>query len=319
MPRIEPEGRLPLPALSAPRTCDRAVKERPCNAHTVDRGLVAERHRVLIRDDRLIRKPKQIRITTDQETAIPSSEPGQSVGALAAAEVGMLPTAEVAASGPSTSQILGRAAIRIFDVVAAASLLVVLLPLIVIVVVAVRVESAGPACFRCDRVGYRGRRLRMIKFRKMRDDAQGPPLTTDGDLRLTRIGDLLSKLKIDEIPQLFHVLRGDMSLVGPRPEAPEFVSLHPRDYAEILSVPPGITGLSQIAFANERRMLDPSDPLTHYVSRILPQKVALDRMYANRRSFSLNLRILFWTAVTVLMRRQVAVHRGSGKMSVRKR
>jgi lipopolysaccharide/colanic/teichoic acid biosynthesis glycosyltransferase len=257
--------------------------------------------------------------TTAQEIARPSSTPGQSVAAQTPAELGVAPTAEVAGSGSSMREVLSGAAIRIFDVVATAVLLIVLLPLIAIALIAVRVESSGPVCFRCDRVGYRGRRLRMLKFRKMRRDAQGLALTTWEDLRLTRIGGLLSRLKIDEIPQLFHVLRGEMSLVGPRPEAAEFVSLYPEDYAEILAVRPGITGLSQIAFADEGRILDPDDPVAHYVSRILPQKVALDRMYASRQSFSFNLRILFWTAVTVLMRRQVAVHRDSGRMNLRRR
>jgi lipopolysaccharide/colanic/teichoic acid biosynthesis glycosyltransferase len=129
---------------------------------------------------------------------------------------------------------------------------------------------------------------------------------------------VLSKLKIDEIPQLFHVLRGTMSLVGPRPESPEFVNLHPRDYGVILSVRPGITGLSQLAFFHERRMLDPDDPVGHYVSSILPQKVALDRTYANRRTLSLNVRILLWTVATMVTRRQVEVHGDTGRMKTRR-
>jgi lipopolysaccharide/colanic/teichoic acid biosynthesis glycosyltransferase len=257
--------------------------------------------------------------TRAQEITGHSSDSGEGVTALPPAELRWMPTAEVAGSGPSARHILSGAAIRIFDLVVAVALLLVLLPLIVMAAIAVRAESPGPSLFRCDRVGYRGRRLRMLKFRKMRPEAQGLALTTGGDIRFTRIGGLLSRLKIDEIPQLFHVLRGDMSLVGPRPEAAEFVDLHPQDYAEILSVPPGITGLSQIAFAEEARILDPEDPVPHYVSRILPQKVALDRMYANRRSLSFNLRILAWTVVAVLLRCPVAVHRDSGKMNLRKR
>jgi lipopolysaccharide/colanic/teichoic acid biosynthesis glycosyltransferase len=267
--------------------------------------------------------------------AEPATLPAAELGALPAAELGALPAAEpathpaaelatvlaaeLAGARVSIREILTRAAIRTVDAVVAALLLLVLLPLLVLTVIAVRVESAGPAFFRCERVGYLGRRLRMLKVRKMCHHALGPPLTTHADTRLTRIGGLLTKLKIDEIPQLLHVLRGTMSLVGPRPEAAEFVSLHPRDFAEILAVPPGITGLSQIAFVDERRILDPDDPVEHYVSRILPQKVALDRMYANRRSLSFNLRILFWTAATVLIRCQVAVHRDTGRMTLRKR
>ena len=203
--------------------------------------------------------------------------------------------------------------------VVAALLLVVLLPLMLVVAIAIRADSIGPVLFRCERVGYHGRRLRMLKLRKMSHQALGVPLTTDADTRFTRIGRLLTKLKIDEIPQLLHVLRGTMSLVGPRPESADFVSLRPEDYAVILSVRPGITGLSQLAFIDERRILDPDDPVKDYVGRILPQKIALDRMYTNRRSLSFNLRILFWTVAPVLMRCQVAVHRETGKMNLRKR
>jgi lipopolysaccharide/colanic/teichoic acid biosynthesis glycosyltransferase len=100
---------------------------------------------------------------------------------------------------------------------------------------------------------------------------------------------------------------------------PEFVSLNAREYAEILSVRPGITGLSQIAFFDESRILDKDDPVTHYVGRILPEKVALDRTYVSKRSLSLNLRILFWTVVTVFLRRQVAVGSDTGKIALRRR
>jgi lipopolysaccharide/colanic/teichoic acid biosynthesis glycosyltransferase len=219
----------------------------------------------------------------------------------------------------SALEFLGAAAIRIFDIVVAALLLLVLLPLLVVIAIAVRVESPGPAFFRCERVGYRGRPLRMLKLRKMSDRALGVALTTGQDVRLTRLGRRLAKLKIDEIPQLLHVLRGTMSLVGPRPEVAEFVGLHRDSYEEILSVRPGITGLSQIAFAEECRILDPNDPVTHYVSRILPQKVGLDELYVRRRSLTFNLSILSWTVVAVVMRRPVAVHRDTGRMNLRKR
>jgi lipopolysaccharide/colanic/teichoic acid biosynthesis glycosyltransferase len=253
------------------------------------------------------------------EIAVPASESEPGVVGRTPADLGVLPATELAGIRRSARQILSGAAIRVLDVFVAALLLVVLLPLMVLIAIAIRVESAGPAFFRCERVGYRGRRLRMLKLRKMSHGAQGCSLTTHADTRFTRLGGLLSGLKIDEIPQLWHVLCGTMSLVGPRPECAEFVDLHRREYAEILTVRPGMTGLSQIAFVDERRILDPDDPVADYINRILPQKVALDMMYANRRTLSFNLRILFWTAVTLLMRREVAVHRDSGKMNIRRR
>ena len=234
-------------------------------------------------------------------------------------QVAALAAAEASAARRSAVELVGAAAIRMFDIVVAALLLLVLLPLLVVVAIAVRIESPGPAFFRCERVGYRGRPLRMLKLRKMSDRALGVALTTGQDVRLTRLGRRLAKLKIDEIPQLLHVLRGTMSLVGPRPEVAEFVGLHRDSYEEILSVRPGITGLSQIAFAEECRILDPDDPVGHYVNRILPQKVGLDELYVSRRSVAFNLRILLWTAVAVVLRRPVAVHRDTGRMNLRKR
>jgi lipopolysaccharide/colanic/teichoic acid biosynthesis glycosyltransferase len=214
---------------------------------------------------------------------------------------------------------LDAASIRAVDICVSAILLVLLLPVILIAVIVIRLDSPGAAFFRVDRIGFRGRPLRMLKFRKMRNDAAGPNLTTDDDHRFTRVGALLAKLKLDELPQLWHVLRGEMSLVGPRPEDPEFVVMHENVYRTILSVRPGITGLSQIAFAEESRILDDDDPHSHYVGRILPQKVMLDEMYAEQRSLKLNTRILLWTTAAVIMRRQVAVHRGSGRMNLRRR
>ena len=214
---------------------------------------------------------------------------------------------------------LDAALIRGLDVGVALALLILLLPLMVAAAIAVRVESRGPTFFRAERVGFRGRRLRMLKFRKMHRHASGMALTTDDDHRFTRVGVMLAKLKLDELPQLWHVLVGDMSLVGPRPEDPGFVALHASEYDTILDVRPGITGFSQLAFLEESRILDDDNPLDHYVERILPQKVGLDMEYARSRSFRLNLRILRWTGAAVVMRRQVAVHRDTGKMNLRRR
>jgi lipopolysaccharide/colanic/teichoic acid biosynthesis glycosyltransferase len=212
-----------------------------------------------------------------------------------------------------------RAAKRALDMVVAGGLLLVLLPLIATASLLIMLDSPGGAFFRCERAGFRGRRLRMLKFRKMRDGASGRALTTDDDERFTRVGGWLAKFKLDELPQLWHVLRGDMSLVGPRPEDPSFVERHGSAYDHILSVRPGITGLSQLAFAEESRILDDDDPLGHYVDRLLPQKVNLDRLYASQRTLFLDLKILLWTAAAVILRRQVAVHRGTGRMNLRKR
>jgi lipopolysaccharide/colanic/teichoic acid biosynthesis glycosyltransferase len=153
----------------------------------------------------------------------------------------------------------------------------------------------------------------------MRDDATGGPLTTGGDPRLTRVGGVLTRTRLDELPQLWDVLRGRMSIVGPRPEDPGFVALHPEDYAQILLVRPGISGLSQLAYAGESQILNDEDPVEDYIGRILPQKLRMDRLYARRSTVRLDLKILFWTVMTVLLRRPVAVHRTTARMNIRRR
>jgi lipopolysaccharide/colanic/teichoic acid biosynthesis glycosyltransferase len=208
---------------------------------------------------------------------------------------------------------------RAFDITASLLMLIALLPLILVVAVLVRLDSPGPAFFQVRRIGRHGRDLMMLKFRKMYDDASGIALTTHGDSRLTRIGAFLARSKLDELPQLWHVLRGDMSLVGPRPETVDFVAHHRDEYDEILSVRPGLVGFSQIAFLTEGRILNTHDPLHHYVNAILPQKVTLDLMYARRRTVWLDVKILSWSVVAVILRREVAVNRQTGRMNLRRR
>jgi lipopolysaccharide/colanic/teichoic acid biosynthesis glycosyltransferase len=206
---------------------------------------------------------------------------------------------------------------RAVDLAVALPLLILLSPLIAVLAVAIKLESRGPAFHRCVRVGRGGRELRMVKFRKMHDGAGGPALAAAQDERFTRLGPFLARTKLDELPQLWNVVRGQMSLVGPRPEDPGFVDAYRDEYDEILEVLPGITGLSQLAFAQESEILDPDDRVGHYMHGILPQKIGIDRMYASRRSLAMDLRILWWTAVAVVIRRQVAVHRETGRLSLR--
>jgi lipopolysaccharide/colanic/teichoic acid biosynthesis glycosyltransferase len=159
----------------------------------------------------------------------------------------------------------------------------------------------------------------MLKFRKMSPDAGGGALTVAGDERLTRVGAWLVRTKLDELPQLWHVLRGEMSLVGPRPESPEHVERFRREYGEILAVRPGLTGYTQLAFARERVILDPDDPAGHYLNALLPQKVALDRLYATRPSMRRDLRIIAATVATLVFRLPIAVDRTTGALSLRRR
>ena len=217
------------------------------------------------------------------------------------------------------TEALQAAAKRAFDLVVATSVLLLTLPVTAAVALAIVLDSPGPVFYRAERVGRHGNRLRMLKFRKMRHDAAGGPLTMSEDQRFTRIGRFLAKVKLDEIPQLWHVLRGEMSLIGPRPEDPGFVAERRDDYHDILRVRPGVTGLSQLAFAAESAILSKEDPLAHYRNRIFPQKIRLDRMYASNPSVWMDVKILFWTVAAVLLRRDVAVHRETGRMNLRRR
>jgi lipopolysaccharide/colanic/teichoic acid biosynthesis glycosyltransferase len=211
------------------------------------------------------------------------------------------------------------AAKRALDLIVASAMLVVALPIVLCVALAIVVDSRGGVFYRCPRVGRNGRPMWMLKFRKMHRDASGAPLTVADDQRFTRTGRVLARTKLDEVPQLWNVLRGEMSLVGPRPEDSGFVERFRDEYAEILVVKPGITGLSQLAFAKESEIIDADNPVEDYLSRLLPQKVALDRFYAQHRSLLMDVKIICWTGVAVILRRNVAVHRSSGALSLRRR
>jgi lipopolysaccharide/colanic/teichoic acid biosynthesis glycosyltransferase len=224
------------------------------------------------------------------------------------------------ACAQAASPSIGASAKRLLDCGVATVLLLALAPAIALILVAIALESRGPLFYRARRVGFRGEEFPMLKFRKMKHTAAGMPLTLAGDDRFTRVGRFLAASKLDEIPQLWNVVKGQMSLVGPRPEDPGFVALVPEEYEVVTSVRPGVTGLTQLAFARESEILaDTSDSVDYYVKSLLNQKVKLDCLYVAHRSFSMDLRILVWTAAAVILRRPVAVHRESGRLNVRRR
>jgi lipopolysaccharide/colanic/teichoic acid biosynthesis glycosyltransferase len=222
-------------------------------------------------------------------------------------------------SSESVGQTGARVVRRVLDLALGLPLFAIAVPLIGILALAIRLDTPGPTFYRCRRVGLRGRTFDMLKLRKMVDGAAGPALTAANDARLTRCGRFLAATKLDELPQLWHVIRGQMSLVGPRPEDPAFVALYPDQYAEICSVKPGITGLCQLAFTRESAILGTGEGISSYVDRLLPAKVQIDLFYARERTLRMDLRILTWTAIALGLRKDVAVHRSSGRLSIRKR
>jgi lipopolysaccharide/colanic/teichoic acid biosynthesis glycosyltransferase len=189
---------------------------------------------------------------------------------------------------------------RLMDVTLSAIGLLVLSPCLAIVALAVLADSGSPVLFRQVRVGLAFRRFSTLKFRSMRP-AAGPAVTVAGDSRITRVGRFLRAAKLDELPQLWNVFRGDMSLVGPRPEVPEYVELFHERYRKVLTVRPGITDLASIRFRNEEAILSRSaDPLKEYAERILPAKLDLAEEYVDSRSFGGDISILFQTVRAIL-------------------
>jgi lipopolysaccharide/colanic/teichoic acid biosynthesis glycosyltransferase len=174
---------------------------------------------------------------------------------------------------------------RAFDVVSAACGLVVLAPLLAVVALLIVLGSRGPAIFHADRVGRGGARFRMHKFRTM-SPAAGPRITTSDDPRVTSIGRALRSTHLDELPQLWNVLVGEMSLVGPRPEDPAFVDVDDPTWRRVLSVRPGVTGPTQIRFSRlEQASLGAADPERDYRERVLPEKLRADAEYVATRTF----------------------------------
>lgn len=187
----------------------------------------------------------------------------------------------------------GLIAKRGIDVVAASAGLATLLPLLVLVGAAVRLESPGPALFRQERVGLRGSRFRLLKFRTMCARSPGPQVTAAGDPRITRLGRFLRHYKLDELPQLINVLAGEMSLVGPRPEVPRYVQHYPERWRRALTVRPGLTDFAALEFLDEEAILSRSqDPERAYVEQVLPRKLELYERYLAEQSLTTDLRLI---------------------------
>ncbi|MHB8425451.1 MAG: sugar transferase [Gammaproteobacteria bacterium] len=174
---------------------------------------------------------------------------------------------------------------RLFDVSFSVLGLLLLSPLFLLVGLTILVSDGLPVFFRQERVGYRGRSFRMWKFRTMLRNAErlGQPLTVGQDSRITHVGRWLRKHKLDELPQLINVLKGEMSLVGPRPEVPRYVALYSPEQRRVLELVPGITDPASIAFRDEAGLLAGcEDPEQVYVERIMPEKIRLNLAYAAR-------------------------------------
>lgn len=193
---------------------------------------------------------------------------------------------------------------RLFDIVASGLGLAVTTPLSLAAAVAIKAESPGPVIFSQERVGRDGRTFRIYKFRTMRIDLLGPLVTAGKDQRITRVGGILRKSKIDEVPQLWNVITGSMSIVGPRPEVARYVEEWPSDLrGKILSVRPGITDPATLMLRNEQEILASKiDPESYYVESLLPIKAVMYADYVDGQSFVSDLRLILGTLRAIIKR-----------------
>jgi len=191
---------------------------------------------------------------------------------------------------------------RALDVVAASCGLIVLSPLLALIALLIKLGSSGPIFFRGERAGKDGRPFRVYKFRTMVADAArcGPGITATGDPRVTRVGRFLRRTKLDEFPQLINVLRGDMSLVGPRPEDPRYVALYTAEQRRVLSVRPGITSPASVRFRHEEELLQGEDWECVYREEVLPAKLQIELEYLEHRSVWRDLGIVVQTVLALV-------------------
>lgn len=190
---------------------------------------------------------------------------------------------------------------RVFDFVISLAGLALLSPLFALVALWIKLDSPGPVFYRAERIGQGGLPFRLYKFRSMvvNADRQGPAITATGDARVTRVGRLLRRTKLDELPQLINVLWGDMSLVGPRPEDPRYVALYRPEQRRVLATRPGITSAASLAYRHEEQLLSGEDWESIYQTKVLPDKLAIDLAYLEQRTLGSDLKLILRTIAAV--------------------
>ena len=191
---------------------------------------------------------------------------------------------------------------RSFDIFFSFFGLIILSPLFLLIFVMVKTDSRGPVIYKQTRVGKNGKDFAVLKFRSMKQDSDSKGLLTVGgkDPRITKTGYFIRKYKLDELPQLINVLKGDMSFVGPRPEVRKYVLLYDEVQKKVLDVNPGITDVASIKYRNENEMLEGSDdPESFYIKEIMPVKLKMNLEYINDRSFFKDIKVILNTLKTV--------------------
>jgi len=191
---------------------------------------------------------------------------------------------------------------RIIDFILALAGLILLFPIFIIIAILIKLEDRGSIFFRQSRVGQKGKLFKIYKFRTMVENAEnlGAQVTKGDDPRITKIGKKLRKYKLDELPQLINVLKGDMSLVGPRPEVPKYVKVYEKEYEEILKVKPGITDYAALEFIDEEEILKGvKNPEKTYLEEVLPKKIKYYKTYLQDISFVTDLKLIVRTILRI--------------------
>lgn len=192
---------------------------------------------------------------------------------------------------------------RIFDIVFSVIVLLILLPVFIIIAILIIADSKGGIFYKQIRVGKNQQDFYLYKFRSMQTNADKKGLLTVGmkDLRITRVGYLLRKYKIDELPQLLNVLTGKMSFVGPRPEVPKYVALYNEEQKKVLDVKPGITDYASLKYFNENEILaNAKDAEQTYINEVMPEKLKLNLEYIKDKNFTTDLKIIFKTLLRII-------------------
>lgn len=193
--------------------------------------------------------------------------------------------------------------IRLLDIIFSTLGIIILLPLFMIICLIIKADSKGGCFFIQERIGKDGKPFGIYKFRTMRCGADSAGLLTIGtnDKRITRVGSFLRKTKIDELPQLWNVLKGEMSIVGPRPEVEKYVRLYTEEQLRVLSVRPGITDYASIEYVNENEILSQTnDPDKAYIEEVMPHKIELSMRYLEHYTVSEYLKIIFLTLKKII-------------------
>lgn len=205
---------------------------------------------------------------------------------------------------------------RAFDIIFSFIGIILLFPIFIIVGIIIKIDSKGPIFFSQERIGKNFKAFKILKFRTMVYDNKGPLLTARGDQRITRVGKYLRRYKIDELPQLFNVFKGDMSLVGPRPEVRKYVELFKPYYKEILTLRPGITDPASLKYSDEESILSLSQDYEElYIRRILPDKIKLSLEYIKNQNIITDILIIFRTILRIKNSKNLYEHHNNKKLS----